>query len=358
VRDLTELDGRPHHLDRELALSFAMRAAQRSAWTLLVLLVASAARADGVMVYRGRELFREGPADRGYCDDAGSGSSSECDRVLSKVLSGYSYGRGHVSGGLAIDPGSSLASAQGVGALHVSVIAAPMPGGDIELASLDAVVGNAQTRRVRATLMDAEALFFCRDAQNGALVAPMIGMFTRACRTNAWLAVDLGLVAMQWDLATHRMLGEWARLGPVVELLGNGFGYAHTLRSIQLGVPFDVQSAHDSDQRTETVTTLGVGLRVSALYRSPQWEARLSARHRMVLAGEVDPAQDHGVDGELLLLHNFFLTDAVVVQAGLSLRASWSDEPQRAFAVWAHADRHTNMFAGIHLGWIHEPPGI
>ena len=317
---------------------------------LFTFAVAAPARADGAMVVRDRELFREGPAERGYCNPDGGGAPDECDRVLTKVLSGYSYARGHLVGG--------LATTTALTALQINVAETALPGGDAKLGSVDAVLGDPEARRLRVTLLDAQELFFCRDAQSGALVLPMLGMFTRKCMPDALLAIDLGVLAMQWDLPSHRVLGEWLRLGPSVELLSNGFGYAHLLRSIELGVPFDVRSVYDRELNAHAETSMGIGLRVSAFYRSPHWETRLTARHRTALLGGAGFLADNSVECELLLLHNFFLSDALVMQAGLALRASASQEPARTFAVWANAERHVSTFAGIHLGWAHEAPDI
>ena len=310
------------------------------------------------MVLGERELFREGPAERGYCDEAGSGSEVECDRVLTKVLAGYSYGRGSVSGGLTIDPSSGFAAASGVGSLRISLVSAALPGGALALATLDGALGDAHTRRLRATLVDAEGLFFCSDAQSGSLVLPVWGMFTRACEPNAVLAIDLGLLAMQWDTVSNRLLGEWVRFGPAVELLGNGFGYAHLWRSIELALPFDLRTLNQLERHRGAETSLGAGLRVSAFYRTPQWETRLSVRHRTALVGGAGALRDNSIEGELAMLHNFFFTDAVVLQAGLAVRACWSQHPERTFAVWASANRHATAFAGFHLGWVHEAPDI
>jgi len=322
---------------------------------LCALAFAAPVRADGVMVYRERPLFRQGPAEPGYCDARGSGSPHECDRVLTKVLSAYSYGRGRLSGGLVLDPASGAPA--GVAALRVNAVSAALPGGDAALASVDGALGDGQIRRVRVTLVDAEGLFVCRDAQSRAVLPPMFGMLTRACRPNASLAIDVGMLAVQWDVAHQRVLGEWLRLGPAVELLSNGFGYAHLLRSIEVGLPFDVRSFRDRDA-TSTETSLGLGLRVSAFYRTPHWEARLTGRERLALLGERGMLSDHSVDGELLLLHNFFVSDAIVMQAGLAVRATWSQEPNQNFAIWADSERHGSAFAGLHLGWAHEAPDI
>lgn len=301
------------------------------------------------MSYAGRELFREGPAERGYC--SASRSPEECERAMTKTLSGYSYGRGHAEGGLGTEPAAT-------GALHMSTVSAALPGGHIELATVDAALSNGSVRRLRATLLDAQGLFFCRDTRSGELVAPFIGMLTRACAPDAVFAVDAGLLAVQWDLATDRVVSEWVRLGPALELLGNGLGYAHALRSIEVGVPFDVRSIHDGASPADSDTTFGAGLRISALLRTPRWEARASARHRTALAGGAGALHDNNVEGELLLLHNFFLSDALVMQAGVALRASYGQAPRHGFAIWASLDERASAFAGVHLGWVHEPPRI
>lgn len=310
------------------------------------------------MTYGERVLLRAGPKERAYCSAEAAGAPEECDRALTKVLSGYSYGRGAVAGGLGGEQGPGWVSPSAVGTLHVSVASAALPGGDIALASLDAAWSSRDVRRVRVTVLDAQGLFVCRDTLGRTLAPPLVGMLTRACAGDGVFALDAGLLAIQWDLASHRVIGEWARLGPAFELLGNGLSYAHALRSIELGLPFDLRSAHAGADRAENDLTLGAGLRASAFVRSPHWEARAWARHRAALVGGAGARRDNSVEGEVLMLHNFFVSDALVMQAGVSLRASWSQVRDHGFSSWASSERHTSLFAGLYLGWVHEAPAI
>ncbi|HKP64633.1 MAG TPA: hypothetical protein VJV78_48185 [Polyangiales bacterium] len=320
---------------------------------LCLLAVAQVARADGVMVVGDRELFREGPKARGYCSDSGSGSPEECEKVLSKILSGYTYGRGYVTGGP-----TSTGELSGVGWVRASWISADLPGGAMAVAQVDGVIGDEATSRLRLTVLDAETLFVCRDAQRNLWVAPLLGMFTRNCVPRAWLGVEAGLLSGQWDVAEGRLGAEWLRGGPVFELLGNGNGYSHVLRSIQLALPFDLRSVHNPDKEEDLPTTLGVSLRLTAFYRTPAWETRLSVRARTSLTGAESIRSDNSVAGELFLLHNFFLSDAIVMQLGVAFRASWAQMPENTFVVWANAREHFGAFAGVHVGWIHEAPDI
>ena len=189
---------------------------------------------------------------------------------MTKVLSGYSYARGNATGGLVLDPGSGIDSISGVGQLRLSTMAADLPGGDIAFASIDGVLGDTATRRIRVSMASAEGLFFCRDLHSGAFVAPFLGMITRECAPDAIFALDVALLTAQWDLATDQLVAEWARLGPAFELLGNGLGYAHLLRSLEIALPFDVRSVHGLAHSPGTETSLGVGAtRVGALPNAP-----------------------------------------------------------------------------------------
>jgi len=320
---------------------------------VLLVIAAGAARADGAMALGERELFREGPRARRYCDRGGPGSPEECERVKTKVLSGFSYGRGSVSGGVAGAPSDGVAP-RGVATAEAHAVSAALPGGTIELGSLDAALRGSHGSRARVTLVDSEALFFCRDAQTGELALPFMGMLARACEPTAVVGVDLGLFAMQWDLARPRMVSEWLRVGPAFELLGNGHSHQRLLRSIGVGLPFDLRTV-DHGASDTAQTTLGAGLRIAALLRTPAWEGRLTARHRAALLGA---SPHHALEAELLVLHNFFLTDAVVVQAGVALRASWAERPADALSAWSSTAQARDAFAGLHLGWSHEPPDI
>jgi hypothetical protein len=311
------------------------------------------ARADGKMLVGERELFHEGPAARAYCSDSGSGSDEECERVMTKVLSGYTYGRGQVSGGLV-----AASELSGVGALRLSWISADLPGGALAVAMFDGVIGDEATSRVRLTVFDGESLFVCRDAQGGGLVAPLWGMFTRNCVPRGWFGVDAGLLAMQWDVAVGRLAAEWLRVGPAFELLANGFGYAHLLHGIELAMPFDVRTVHRPGKDQDMLTTVGVGVRLTAFYRSPAWEARLSVRARTSLLGAEDIRTDNSVNGELLLLYNFFFSDSLVLQTGLAFRGSWAQRPVNTFVLWTNSNDELGAFAGVHVGWVHEAPDI
>jgi hypothetical protein len=328
---------------------------QTALWPLCLLLIALPAHADGTLVVGDRVLLRQGPSARGYCSAAGSGAEVECDRVLTKVLSGYTYGKGYLVGGLTGESPRTLAAA---GVLHVETIGGALPGGDFALAAIDGVLGGSQLQRLRFTLLDAQSMFMCRDAQSGQLVPPVIGMLSRACLPTSMTAFDLGLLAMQWDVASDRLMAEWLHVGPAIELLQDGFGYAHLLRSIGIGLPFDVRSVQRLGASRVGGTSLGFGARLSAFYRSPHWEARIQLRHRLALFGGAGALHDNLLDGELRLLHNFFLSDAIALQAGVSIRGSWSQRPEEAFLLWSAATRRWSAFAGLYLGWVHESPGI
>lgn len=319
-----------------------------------LLQLAATARADGVMSVGTRELFREGPSERGYC---GAGAAQdECDRVKTKVLSGYGFLRGHVAVGVSSNARSGGTS--GAAALRVAVASGALPGGDLAVATVDGVIDTAALRRLRVTLLKAEGLFFCHDAQSGKRFAPVLGMMSRECLPNAVVAVDAGLFAAQWEATTRRFTIEWLHAGPALELLGNGLGHAHLLRSVMIALPFDLRSVENAESRGTDPTSLGAGLRFALLHRTPHWETGLDLRHRAALAGGAGALRDNTLQAELQLLHNFFLIDALVVQAGLSLRGMWAQRPENSFVAWAATDQRWLGFAGVYLGWISEPPDL
>jgi hypothetical protein len=307
------------------------------------------ALADGTMMAGDRALFREGAEDLDYCSEPGE----ECDMMKTKVLSGYGYLRGRMLG--ALTAGSADPEpVGGLGALRVMAVSAALPGGDIALVELDALVASARSR-LRAALVDSETVFFCRDARDGALAAPLGGLMSRPCLPNASAAVDLGLLDVQWDVGSDRLMAEWLRGGFAWELLGNGFAQAHLLRSIVLGLPVDLRSVHYADLSDASGSSFGAGLRLAALYRTPHWEWRLRVRHRTALIGGAGPVHDNTVEAETHALHNFFLTNAIVVQAGVTLAASYAQRPAQSFALWARPDQRGSGFVGLYLGWIGEP---
>jgi hypothetical protein len=309
--------------------------------------------ADGAMVVRDHTLFRTGPEARGYC----TVPSEECDRVLSKVLSGYGYFRGALRGGVTLDPQDTTEGGP-FAALHIDAVSASLPGGDMAIARIDGVLGPRSVDRLRVTLIDLENVFGCVDARRGKFVAPFVGMTTSECRTDAVFAVDLRLLRLQWDVYDGRVLAEWASAGPAFELLGNGLGQAHLLRSVVLALPFDVQSQHVGKLGEGSGTSVGGGLRLSAMYRTPHWESRLGVRHRTILAGRGSFAREHGVEGELRLLRNWFVSDGLALQAGLSVMFSWASQPWAAQALLATSHAPWGMGAGLYLGWVGEAPAI
>jgi hypothetical protein len=299
------------------------------------------ARADGRMVAGERELFRRGPSDRGYCGQA----DAECDLVMTKVLSGFGYLRGRFLGGI------------DAAALRVALASAALPGGEVALLAVEGLYGDDSRQRWRATLLDSRGLFICH-ARQGQLVGPLLGVITGACPPDAFTAVDVALLAAQWDVASGSWMAEWMRVGLSFELLGNGFGHAHLLRSLMVGVPLDLRSSSLVGAGRDVTTSAGAGVRVAALFRTPHWESRVDLRYRTALAGGDGPRKENDVEGEIRLAHNFFASDALVLQLGISLAASWAQQPGRSFAVFASAERRWTQFAGIYLGWIGEPAEI
>jgi hypothetical protein len=209
-----------------------------------------------------------------------------------------------------------------------------------------------------------ENVFGCNDAQHAMWVPPVIGMTTRKCRGDSVLGFDLRMLRLQWDAFDAQVVAEWARLGPAFELLHNGMGQAHLRKSIVLAALVDVQTRFAPVAAHTSGTSLGAGLRLSALYRTPQWEARLRIAQRTQLAGgpraqRAGPAaRDRRLEGELRLLRNWFATDAMVMQAGLSFALDWSSQPNYADAWLADRKSHVNLAAGLYIGWVSEAPGI
>jgi hypothetical protein len=151
---------------------------------------------------------------------------------------------------------------------------------------------------------------------------------------------------------------EWLALGPSIELLANGLGYAHILRSVMLGVLFDVRSRDDGVAPTYNGPSLGAGVRASFRWRSPRWELRLSARQRTVLAAGAGVLHDNGVAAELHCLHNFLVTDAWLLQAGLTAAMSYYQRPTSSFELWSALDRHWGGQLGLYIGWLSAAPNI
>jgi len=310
---------------------------------------ATTALADGTMRAGNRTLFREGAEELDYCSDPGE----ECDVMKAKVLSGYGYLRGRVVGALTTGA-PDAETVGGLGALRVTALSAALPGGEIALGEFDALVASARSR-LRGVLIDSETVFFCRDARDGELSAPLRGLASRPCLPTASAAVDLGLLDVQWDVSSDRLMAEWLRAGFAWELLGNGFAQAHLLRSIVLGLPVDLRSAHYTDLPEANGTSFGAGLRLATLYRTPHWEWRLRVRYRTPLIGGTGPLHDNTLEAETHALHNFFLTNAIVVQAGVTLAASYAQRSTQSFALWARSDQRGSGFVGLYLGWIGEP---
>jgi hypothetical protein len=309
-------------------------------------------QADGTLVLRDHVLLREGRQAPEYCRT----HDAECDAVKTKLLSGYGYLRGRMLGGVVAAGPTGFDRAGGLASVGLSAVSAALPAGDMALGNLDAVLGSPNLRRLRVALFEGEGLFFCRDVQSGDRLAPLIGAFTRECSPDAIVAVDVAIVDLRWDIAQHSLTLEWLRAGPSFELLGNGLGHAHLLRSLMIGVPFDLRSTHAG--ASQPGASLGAGLRLAALYRTPGWESRLAVRYRTALLGGAGALHENSVQTELRLLHNFFLSDEVVVQIGISLRAAYAQPAADSFALWAPAVQRWATFAGLYLGWLSESPDI
>jgi hypothetical protein len=302
------------------------------------------------MVLGKRELFRVGPETRQYCQV----DSEECDSVMAKYLSSYGWLRGALRGGMVLSSPDQSPELAGFGALHLDAASAGLPGGDMAVGSVDVVVARREILRLRLTVVDLESVFACSDAQSGKLAWPFLGMVTKQCRGDAVLGVDVRLLRLQWDFAGN--LTEWLSLGPSVELLGNGLSTAHVLRSLVVALPIDVQSRLSGS--APQGTTLGAGLRVSALYRTPHWESRLRVRHRTALAAPIGFAREHSIDAELRLLRNWFAHDSVVLQTGLSFGVDWASHSWAGQSLFSARDARLGFQAGLYVGWVNEAPAI
>ena len=301
------------------------------------------------MVVGKRELFRVGPETRQYCET----DSEECDSVLAKYLSSYGFLRGALRGGMVLSSPENPELA-GFGALHLDAASAGLPGGDMAAGSVDVVVARREILRLRLSLLDLESVFACTDAESGKLVFPFIGMVTRKCGGDAVLGLDLRLLRLQWDVNGN--LTEWLSAGPSVELLRNGLSTAHVLRSVVVALPIDVQSRLSGS--APQGTSLGAGLRVSALFRTPQWESRLRVRHRSALAGPAGFAREHSFDAELRVLHNWFAHDSVVLQTGLTFGFDWASHTWAGQSLFSARDARMGFQAGLYVGWVNEAPAI
>jgi hypothetical protein len=302
-----------------------------------------------------RELLRAGDPARNYCATPGP----ECDRIKTKLLSGYGYLSGHAVGAIALDPSRGLDGHSGLGALRIHAASAALPGGDVALLALDGVLGHAIPLRLRLSLVDMEGQFICRDAQEGKLVAPFVGIATRLCRRDGVVAADARLVTVQLDITRSRVLTEWLRWGVSFEALANGLGYAHLLRSVMGGLFVDLRSVHYGEPEAAAGgTSFGGGVRLSALYRTPHWEARGAARYRMSLLAQQGALDGSTLELEVKLLHNFLLTDSIVTQIGLVMSSSYAERPAGQLILLADLERHWSGFAGLYLGWMHESPDI
>jgi hypothetical protein len=292
------------------------RAGSAAAWLARLLLTAALLyaaplRADGEMVLGDRVLFRQGPpADACRQDDR------ECDVALTKILSGYGYLRGHVLAAASGAWSERRARFSGVSALQLRAASAALPGGDLTVGRLDAVLDGTGQHQLALNLVEAEGLFFCHDRQSESLRLPFLGMTTSECSPDAVIGVDARAIALNWRLG-QRVQVEWLRLGPSFELLGNGLGYAHVLRSLMLGAGADLRTSYELDAHRASTTSLGAGMRAALLWRSPRWELRLRAQHRAALTSAKGVLHDNGVVAELYGLYNFLWSDALLLQLGV-----------------------------------------
>lgn len=332
-----------------MLLNLPLPARRLAPWLAILLCIAPPARADGEMVLGDRVLFRRGP-EPDACRDP-----RDCDTAQTKILSGFGYLRGHVIGAASAE----LPRPRGAGlaALRLTAASAALPGGELAIARIDGVLASQGTHRLRSTLAEAEGLFVCRDARTGGIELPFVGMTTTHCQPDAVIAVDARVMTAQWERG-RRLQIEWFALGPSFELLANGLGYAHLLRSLMLGVGIDLRSSYDLMQTADVATSLGAGLRASWSWRSPRWEVRVRARHRTTLVGGAGLMRDNTVAAELHWLHNFLWNDALLLQAGLTASVSYQQDLASGFELWSGLDRHWGGWLGFYLGWLSAPPDI
>lgn len=307
------------------------------------------------MVLKDRVLLRVGPDSRGFCEGP---PSAECPTVMAKMLSGYGFLRGSARGLFTLEPKRD-APLSGLGMLHLDGVSAALPGGDMFALSVDAVLsGSSRFDRVRITLIDLENVFGCRDMQSGSWMFPFLGMASNECRPDSVFGLDARALRFQWDAWDQHLLAEWFHAGPAFELLQNGLSQAHLKRSITVAALADVQTRYAPQASHSSGTDLGAGVRLSALYRTPFLESRLRVTQRSVLVGGAGAGHDHRVESELRLVHNWLLSDAILMQTGFSFAFSWASRPWLSDALIASRTAPVTLAAGLYVGWVSESPGI
>lgn len=324
------------------------------------LLVPASARADGALVLGDRTLQRQGEAARNYCAE----DDIECRHALLRVLSGYGYFPGSLAAGARLNQDAAGATKIQPGLeLRLSTLGAATPSGEIKLGTVELGGWLAPSDvRVRGTALDGRALFFCHDSQRGGVHAPVFGIMTRACSPGAVVGLELGLVEAEWDPLRSRAAVEWLRTGLGFELFANGHAHSRLSRSLILAPLVDLRSLSYGDAVPAGGPGgrfgVGTGARVGWLVRTPRWEGALDARYRMDVLQLDAATPDHQLALELRLVHNFFLTDAIVAQVGLRLSYHHAQQPLDAFGMQASATARDSGFLGLVLGWKHEPPAI
>jgi len=307
-----------------------------------------------------RTLQRQGDESRNYCAE----DDIECQHALLRVLSAYGYLPGSLAAGARLHEDAAGATSIQPGLeLRLSTLGAATPSGEMKVATVELGGGLAPAAlRLRGSAVDGRALFFCHDSQQGGVHAPVFGIMTRACSPGAVVALELGVVEAEWDPLESRAAVEWLRTGLGFELFGNGHAHSRLLRSLILAPLFDLRSLRYGDAAPAGGPGgrfgVGAGARLGWLLRTPRWEAGLDARYRMDVLQLDARTPDHQLALELRLLHNFFLSDAIVAQVGLRLSYHHAQQPLDAFGMQASTTTRDSGFLGLVLGWKHEPPAI
>jgi hypothetical protein len=277
---------------------------------------------------------------------------------LARALSGLAFGvaRMEVGGGEAA--GQLARGFSGGGTLEA--ISAVYPFGSFAAGRFSAwYLANQHTARLRATLVDVDALFACR-APDGELHAPILGHSRFACVRGGRLGIGGALGDVQWDPESGRVMTRWGELLAIVDLSGRSSSMSYLSGHVDLALGVAGESVwHGRDEMTTGSDHFARGIAgVKSLIRSPsaRWDASLNLVAEPALAGTVRALHDVGIVGEACVRYNALVGATSAISIGAVVHTGYWSDPSTSDTALDSVAKTTSLFAGIVVEHRNESP--
>jgi hypothetical protein len=249
-----------------------------------------------------------------------------------------------------VEAGVRFGQSGAVGAVRFSMQAAAMnlPLGDLGLLVFDAnYVSGAGGFRLRMTVLESEALFFCplTEDEGGGIAAPLASI-NKSCRPEGVWALGGRIIEYQQDFEKSRWNVRWLEINALANFLRNAFSREYIKRHILMHAGLSLDSG--GGNAIQTYTALRGNLGISGVFRTEneRFELRAYAGFRPNLV----EWEDWAAEVRFSAMVNFLLSPRVVASLGLTAEYSHWNRPERSIGNMASGIDPDSAFLGVLFG--------